>query len=418
MPCRRRILATLTLAALAHASPAPAQPAPPVAIITLREAFDLTLERNPDARVLAARARAAAARRHDAGRLANPELSVIAENLGARDRRETAVLLSQALELGGDRMARRDVATALVLLGAAELEAEQRVALAVTADRYFEVWGLQERLALLRRSVNVADEAIHGARERHRQGAAPVTERMRAEAQRALRATEVRRAEAEIVAARVDLALQWGGEPAVDSVALVTPEADAIPSADSLVARLSSHPERLAAAASIAAEEARVREARAARIPDVAVHGGVRRLEEIDDYGFEAGVTVALPIWNRSNGAIGGAIAERDAAMLRSEASRRVLVSHVRNTHARLEVERSALAELRANVTPKAREALSLVRNSYRAGRSSYLDLTEAQRAVVEAELAELEAALGVWRARAGLVQLTGMSLYESGGGR
>ncbi len=388
------------------------------AVLTLDQAIRLTLDRNPGARALDARHRAALARRPDAGRLANPELSLQAENLGVTGRRETTVGVSQSIELGGERGARRDLVEALADRSGAEQRAGELASAALTAERFIEVWALQQRVALLHRAVSAADDAIAGARERFRQGAAPAQEQVRAEAARAIRAAEERRTAAQLDAARRLLALSWGGGTEVDSVTLADPETLVVPPVDSLLARLASHPERLAAAAAIAAEEARLREARAATVPDLALRAGWRRLEEADDSGLEAGVAVALPIWNRARGAVTAARLERDGAVAQADAAGLALEVELRNAHAMLAAELASLRELRRDVTPRAREALELLRSSYRAGRSGALEMAEAQRAVVEAGTAEIEAARNAWRERAALARLSGVALVAEGGAR
>jgi cobalt-zinc-cadmium efflux system outer membrane protein len=187
--------------------------------------------------------------------------------------------------------------------------------------------------------------------------------------------------------------------------------------ADSLLAHLGAHPEQLAAAAAVAVEEARLREARSARVPDLAVEGGLKRLQETGSVGMVAGLTLSLPIWNPGGGAVSAAAAEKDAALASQEAARASLSAEVERASARLTGALGSLAALRQDVTPRSRVALLQIENGYRAGRFSYLDLADAQRSLLEAETATITAATEAWRARAELSRISGGQFLQPGEG-
>ena len=405
-------------AAIWFCSPAlaPAQ-APEAPSLSLPEALRLTLGRNPTVKAFAARERAAVARRADAGKLANPDLAFTTENLGIHSRRETRITLRQPLHFGGERMAHRDLAQALALQASQALNAAERALLSATAERFFDVWALQERAALLNKGLALADEATAAATARFRAGAAPESERMRAEVQRALRASEAQKAVLQLGTARRILALQWQGDPAVGSVSLGRPDAGPVPPVDSLLAHIALHPEQLGAAAAVAVEEARLRAARAARAPEVALEGGLKRLEEVGATGFVAGVTLSVPLWNQSHGSVNAAAAERDAAVAQQDAVRASLTVEVESARGRLLAALHSMAALRQEVAPRAEQALSLVQSGYRAGRFSYLDLAEAERALLEAELAGADAFVEAWRAKLELERIGGGPRLEAGEG-
>jgi len=385
-------------------------------VLTLADARALTLERHPALASTRALIDAARQRRSDAGRRPNPVLSGEVENFGNPrndPRLETTVQLGQTFELGGDRKARSLVAQASLQLAEAELSAEERTVLATTAERFLDAWGLQERLGALRAAEQLSAETIEAAQERHRAGAAPVTERVRAEAQLALRRVERERAENELVLAHHLLAAQWGDTvpsfstlfPGEQPVA-TTPDAEWTTVVD-------SHPQRLRAAAEVTLQEARIREARAARVPDLDLQFGVRHLAETGSSGFVAGVAFPLPLWGTPRGGVGAAEAEAAAARLREQGTRTVLRSELEAAANRVAIASSAEEAYRNRIRPSAEEALRQVRGAYRAGRLSYTDLLEAQRVVREADLALIDAHLDLWRARVALDRLVGASVPE-----
>lgn len=417
----RLCAAALAASALLHVAPGGTPPvraqgssvssAGSDSLLTLEEARARTLASHPALASARSLLDAARARRVDAGRRPNPVLSAEAENFansGEGNRLETTLQLGQTFELGGDRGARTLVADAALRLAEADLSADQRAVLVVTAERFLDAWGFQQRLGALRAAESLAGEAIQAAQERHRAGAAPVTERVRAEAQHALRRVERQRAETELVLARRLLAAQWGDpEPSFTTLSLADSTDDGSAPGQWLTA-IDSHPDRLRAAAEVALREARLREARATRVPDVNFQFGVRHLAETGSSGLVAGVAVPLPLWNAQRGGVAAAEAEVAAARSRERVSLLVLRSDLESATGRLSLARSTHEAVRTRIQPLAGEALRQVRAGYRAGRLSYSDLIEAQRAVREADLALTEANIDLWRARIALDRLIG----------
>ncbi len=420
--CAAALAACVVLLVFGQVGPACSQTADSSAfrsdsVLTLADARALTLERHPALASTRALVEAARRRRSDAGRRPNPVLSGEVENFGSsgdENRLETTVQLGQTLELGGDRKARTLVAEASLQLAETELSAEERTVLATTAERFLDAWGLQQRLGALRAAEQLSAEAIQGAQERHRAGAAPVTERVRAEAQLALRRVERERAENELLLAHHLLAAQWGD--AVPSFTTLSPgEQPVVATADAgWVAVVDSHPQRLRAAAEVTLHEARAREARASRVPDLDFQFGVRHLAETGASGFVAGVAFPLPLWSAQRGGVAAAEAEAVAARLREQGTRIVLRSELEAAANRVAIASSAEEAYRTRIRPSAEEALRQVRSAYRAGRLTYTDFIEAQRVVREADLALIDTNLDLWRARVALDRLVGTSLPGS----
>ncbi len=101
--------------------------------------------------------------RQQAGLIPNPVLSVDAEDT-RRDSRTTSVKLSQALELGGKRGARIDVASRGQELAALELERRRNQLRADVLDAYYTALRAQERTQLAGRSLALAERGVAVAR--------------------------------------------------------------------------------------------------------------------------------------------------------------------------------------------------------------------------------------------------------------
>jgi len=294
-----------------------------------------------------------------------------------------------------------DVADAQIALVEADRLLEARTVTTETADRFIDAWAIEQRLSVLRDAEALTAEGVRAADARHRAGAALATERLRAEAQLALRTLERSRAESDLALARRRLAAQWS-----DSAAEFGP-LDMGDEPDTVAVFGSDDPRRAKARAEIALEDARVREAEATRVPDLDIEFGVRRLAEIGSTGFLAGVALPLPLWNGQGAAVAAAEAERAAADARGRSTELSYATERDAAIARMTTARAMRAGLR-RMRPAADEALRQVRDAYRAGRLGYPDLVEAQRSVREADLAETEATIELWRARIALDRLTG----------
>lgn len=400
------ILAT-GVPARADQDAAPPSPAPGVAIgrvLSLDDAIRLTREAHPALRAAGLASEAARARVRDAGRFPDPSLSAALENLGGglgTDRAETSLLLEQPIELGGDRAARAGVARATADLSLAQRDLLSRALEGETAERFCDVWALQERVTRLREAEIVAERAVAAAEERLKAGAAPAFERTRAQGFRDLRGIERRRAEAELESARELLARQWGAEAAgFDSVSLPEPAPFALPALEELIDRTRAHPGARAAAAERDAERWRLREVRAARTPDLQVGAGIRHLAEAGGTGLLVGLSLPLPIWNRQAGSVAAAESQLAAATERERQTALELRGELRRAHRRVRAALSAWEGIRDRVRPAADEALRLVSAGYRAGRLTHLEIQEGQRNLLEADLLLIEAAADVWRAR------------------
>jgi cobalt-zinc-cadmium efflux system outer membrane protein len=399
-----------------------ARPVPqPSGVLTLDQTLALAAGHHPRLRGAAWRLRASTARRAGVGRMANPTASFDVENLGGDagdDVYEVTATLGQTIELGGDRRARGDVAEAAERVAWSELSAEEREVLAEVAERYLRTWELQQRVHQLTEAERLAGRSIAAAAERFRAGAGPAVEQTRAEAVQAQRRSERIRAIAELSASRLRLAAVWGATEAhFDSLALAMPRRVGLPPATDLDSLLDAHPRQQSAAAGIGLEGARVREARAARTPDLDLSGGVRRLGAGDVTTFVFGASIPLPIWNAQHGSVDAAEAERQAAFARAREVALELRGSLRAAVEHYQAAQESYELVAGTLVPRSEEVVRQLTVGYRSGRFSSLEYLEGQRSLLEAELQSIDAAADSWRARLALERLLGRSVEELGRG-
>ena len=413
------VAAILTLAGyqgVGHAATIPPDSIPIISgPLTFERALALAGQYQSSLRAADLRATAAQSRTRDAGRAQNPNLVGSAENFGGSlgsERLETTVELAQTFELGGDRGARGAVAQGEYRLATAEASALRRELLVLTAERFIRAWSLQMRVIRLREGEDLTRQAILAASQRYQAGASPLLERTRAESQAMSQAVDRQRTEAELVMARRELALSWGGTQAgFDSLAAgpFTDEA-AVP------VQLNNHPELERASAGAALASARERTARAARVPDLTLSVGLRRLQEAPGTGFVAAVELPLPIWNRGAGNVSATQREYEASLAEKQATTQRLEVELANANDRLRAAAAAYDSLRLRVRPARQELLVELLRAYRAGRLNYLDLIAEQRLLLETDLALVDAQADLWRSRVRLELLAGARSGQEGG--
>jgi cobalt-zinc-cadmium efflux system outer membrane protein len=400
------VVAVASIHATANAAPTPPDT---IAVVTgpltLERVLSLARQLEPRLRSSGLRAEAARARIREAGHRPNPTLSATEENIGGqlgRSHGEATAAIGQTLEFGGDRRARIATADAEYRLATAETDVLVNQGVAVAVDRFIVAWTLQTRLRQLREGEYLTEQAIRAATERFEAGASSRLEILRAQSQALAQVVERQQTRSELEVARRELAFSWGASR-VEFDSLVAPD-DGDP--NTWRAQPQPHPELALASASEALAIARVHAAKAARIPDLAISAGVRRLEEIPGTGFVAGVEVPVPLWNRGAGELDALRRELEASTAeRRTTERRLQVARLAATE-RLRAAAAVYDTLRLRVRPARAVVVDELLRGYRAGRSSYLDLVAEQNHLLETELALTDAQADLWRARMRLALL------------
>lgn len=394
--------AAFMAAALVIAIPAMAEP------ITLDGAVERALANSPRIASAQARVSAAEARARQAGVAPNPEVSVEVENFAGNgpfrsfDSTETTLALSQRLEVGGQRSARRAVAAgerdvAVLALARERIDLQRDVALA-----FAELSAATDRAKLARDNVGQAASLANTARILVEAGRDPPLRQLRAEAALAeAQAAEVQTFSAMLAARRTLATLIVSDDPELTAEAMSLPQRGAVedPELVNIDERLVEAEQRVSAA--------RTTLAQTAATPDVTVSGGVRRFSDGRDSAFVAGISVPIPIRDRNRGGIEAARA--DAAASQFEVVRVRAEARRDRSQARMLVDaaEARLAALQGPGLAQAEEAARLAQIGYNAGRFSLLELLDAQSALTTARLAIIEARFDRARAEAALARAT-----------
>ncbi|MDX2300467.1 MAG: TolC family protein [Xanthomonadaceae bacterium] len=394
--------------------------APP---LTLGEAVNAALARNPDLAAFAFELRAQDARTRQAALRPPLQASVEAENiLGTGDTHgldaaELTFALSGVVELGGKRSHR--VSAALAQFGVVEVESQSRQldVLAEVTRRFIAVAAAQERLRLAQRGSELASQTVAGSERRVNAAKSPHVELDRAHIAQGRARLEQRRAVIELDAARRQLAAMWGeSQPAIGGqlfgevrgdLFVLPPTGDF----DELLGRLKTNPDFLRFASETRLREAELRLAATLRKPDLTLSAGVRRLEQSGDNAVVASLSIPLFSGSRARSFVAEAQARRE----RVDAERRAAeVKASATLYELLQQLSQAVFEARAlkdDMLPRVEEALRETRYAYDRGRYSYLELVDAQREYLTVQQALIAAATDAHILRTEIERLTNAPL-------
>jgi cobalt-zinc-cadmium efflux system outer membrane protein len=379
------------------------------AVLTRGDAIARALADDPGVAASEAAQRAAEAGVGVAGRRPNPTLDVLVENVagsgayGGFGGAETTSSLSQPLELGGDRAARRALAESD--LDAARIGGDlRRLDLALAVEIAFvDAQATEMAQALAEERLEIERALAETAARRVREARDPAVVSARAEARLAEAEVAVDAARQAAEAARSRLASWWGGEADLP-LELASFERLAEPTESGLDAS----PELALADVGLGRAEAALDLERARGVPDPSVEAGLRHFGETDETAFVVGFSLALPVWNDNSDAVARARAERQRAAREIEASTRALERERDRLAAMRDAGRLEAEGLEDRVIPQAEEALAAALDAYARGGLSYLEVVEAQTALGETRLRRVDALRSFHHAEAGLARLAG----------
>ena len=388
-------------------APAAAQVAPVGEGVSLAEAIAVALAREPATRAAKADVEVARGMKLQAGRRANPMLSV--------ERREEPGGTDTATDIGVEwplelfrRGSRVSVADAELLVAEHEETDARRQLAGDVAAAYGQAAAAVRELTVLDDVLAAATAHLELVRARATQGATPVLDRDMVD-------VEVRKIQAErlVQGGRVDRALirlkRLIGMPPDTPLRVTQSLEELVVTLDTATVASATRPDILALEARVRAEEQRLVAAHDESRPDVSVFasymrmdagypqrgfapgGGLERVRGQFNY-LTAGAIVTIPLWNRQQGNIAAATAAREGAEARLEAARLTAASEVAEARAWNDQARQAMSLYEEGIRPLTRRNLEIVRETYQLGRATVFDVLAEQRRYLEAERAYIEA--------------------------
>lgn len=398
----------------------------PTGTVTLPDAVALALLHNPGLAAFAWEARAREARILQAGRPPNPTVSLLAEDIGASRltgraadplvEPQATIQLSQVIELGGKRAARRHLATRERDLAVWDHESA-RIDLLTEVNRAFiDVLAAQEAVALADETTRLVEQVQQSVGARVAAGVVSPIERTRADVALAAVRVESMRTRRALEASRMRLSLLWGSATPDFRTAIGDLDAEPapLPPLADLMARIEQSPELARWAAELSQREAAVTLERSRRVPDVSLVAGYRRLTDVDSHALVVGASMPLPWFDRNR----GGVEEARSRLARAHEDRRAAQARVAATladaYAALASAHDEVNVLRSAVLPGSQETFEALSEGYRLGRFGYLDVLEAERTLIGARNQYLRALAEYHRAVANVEQLIAAPLAGS----
>lgn len=442
----------------------PAQPATetPEPEIALDELIRRALANNPQPQIAANDLAAAQERAASARAQLNPTLQIVPGIGGNSASRDEEIILSQPLDVFGQRRASRRVLDAEVRRAHAQKTLTDRSLVVQIKNAVTDLFAAQEAESLGQSQVDIARAFRDAAARKATLGDAPPVQTQRAQLELDRAQVELEQAHAERLSRRATLnqligappesplrvALPDAGilafanlavgnlpatgipshSPAADQAATAqttSPQtpivgassqvgSDLVASRASLLPGALQRPDILAAQAGVEAARAQAEAIGRQRRPLIEVQA--RRGGVFDSASSSVRAVVTVPLFDfgsikrEQSAARYDALAqENQVSLLRSQAAAQVESALVRLNQSRLTVER-----YRTSLVPQTLDLLRKTQVGYAAGASTYLEVLEAQRAARQIQTEYLQALVGARTGEAALESALGSSLPPS----
>lgn len=386
--------------------------------LMLDQAIINVLEHNPLLKAADFESKAAAARIRAAQLSPVFRTSIEFENFAGTGIRsgtdvlESTLSLSKVLELGDKAKLRGDLANNKAMLLRNEQDAKRLDILAKTAKRFIHVITDQQRLVIAKDSLTLVKDTQKVVEQRIKAGKTPNAELRRVKITLARKEIELEHAEHELVTSRLKLVTLWGETRATFSAA----EANlfeiepAIPF-ETLEQRLERNPDLVRFATEKRLAAASIQLARSGGRSDIEIAGGLRHFNATDDTGFVFSLNIPLGSSSRAK----SKVEEAEIMSLREphifEQRRLELYATLFEVHQEIKHAVDAVTTLRETIIPQAERALQDYEKGYKAGRYSFLELTEVQRVLLDSRLESVMAAADYHQYRIEIDRLTGAGL-------
>lgn len=359
--------------------------------ISLQEAIEAAFSRNPDLAAARWEIQISEGERQQAGLMPNPELSWEVEDT-RRNTSTTTVMLSQALELGGKRGARIDVADRGQDAARIELERRGNELRADVVQAYFAAFRAQTGLDLAKQSQGLAQRGLEVADGRVRAGKSSPVEATRAQVQLAETDLQARRAQTLKINAYRELAKATGSAViSFDRLDGADLSKIVAPPSMKLLSALSQSAELRLAEAQIQRTEATLGSERAQRVPDLTVSVGSQYSREDREQVNVVGMSMPLPLFNRNQGNVLAASRRADQARDLRNAAELRLRTIVQSALDQWTTSSREVESYNRVILPAAQNAVDTATRGFEMGKFGYLEVLDAQRTLIDARTQYLE---------------------------
>lgn len=392
----------------------------PLGDLTLSQAISLSIERNPELQAFAWDAKGAVARIRQARLWPNPELEFERENFGGTGTfsgsasAESTLSLAQNLPLGGDIKQRRRLAELESQLADWDYHAARLDTLVEVTQRFVAALAADRRLEFAEQALELARSIEKLTTSRVEAGDASPLELTRAVVPVVTAELSLAQTERARKAAYRLLSLSWGGR--VTTFDKVVGDLDAVsptPTPEALIQHINDNPEVARWTIEISARIAEGRLAKAEAIPNLTGRFGLRRDRESGDEALVVGLSLPLPLFDRSQGQIQAARMGEASARSRKRAAELRIESLLNRAYAELADAHDEALAIRDRALPAADRAYQGTQLAFKEGKLPFLDVLDAKRTLFELQQRYLDSLVAYHFQTAAIESIIGRSLAD-----
>ncbi|MCA9468392.1 MAG: TolC family protein [Nitrospira sp.] len=317
-------------------------------------------------------------------------------NPGSGNVTDSQVLLSQEVEVAGQRGLRREEATRSVSRVEAQVSDRERLITGQVKRVFFQALTLKKRLEL-RSEIEKLNRRIRDAsRERFNAGVTPIMESNLAEIRYGQSRKETFAAEASFQNALVDLRRLLGWEPdrvfELDGKLRNSPKA--VPLSDLFQRAQAQRPDLLAAKREVARVEAAINLTRRLILPNPTFQGFYSTETEGPAGASKmigGGISIPLPVFDRKQGELVTQGGELNQGRYQIVAVTRNIEQEVKTAFQAYEAARQSVEVFEAEVLERIDENFRFIEIAYREGKIGLLQLIVVQDDLITAQLSYVE---------------------------
>jgi cobalt-zinc-cadmium efflux system outer membrane protein len=350
-----------------------------------------------------------------AGLLPNPEIAVEVENFAGKDElkgldgAEITVALSQQIELGGKRSARKTAAGHDLNLAKWDYQSQKQDQQLATMKAFYAVLTAQERLGQAEQLLSLAEQGYQTVADRVEAGKVSPVQKLRASVELNMARNRFESAKRQRTRARHTLASKWGDStPDFDTVVGVFDDLNEPPEWDALQTDFLSNSDVQRWQSELANKKAVLDLERAGTVPDVTLVFGVRKFRETNANALVAGLEFPLPFFDRNQGGRMAAQAQVSQSVYRRDAAVAELTSGLQSAYQDLLAAHYQARSIQQEIMPAAEQANEAAQIGYRAGKFDFLDALDAQRTLFEVKAEYISAFSAYHAARLDVMRMAG----------
>jgi len=359
--------------------------------LTIREAVQLALLKNPELHSYSIEVRAREARTLQESFAPNPTIEFEVENFGGTGElsgfngSEYSLSVGQVIELAGKRKKRTHAAAINSDLAALDYETKKLDILTETVKRYIQLIGDQKQIALNEELVTVSEKLYKAVNRLVQGGRISAAELSRTKVLLTTSKIDLIRSRRKQEANRSLLSSMWGEvRPKFKWVTGSLNTIIKIPPVDSLKNLLNDNPDIVRWSTEIEMRQAIESLEEAKQIPDPTIQAGYRHLTVPNINAFVVNLSVPIPVFDNNKGAVQEAYNRRIKAEEQSKFTEIYFRTNLIELYQNLAALYSEIDNSNKSILPEAENAYEIINEGYLLGKFSFLDVLQSQKTLFE----------------------------------